>query len=300
MDWKTKIAKIKQNKLKIDKVGKLSINNPRKRIVDVGPSNQDSALQFIVKTSNSLFYFKPILTILKILGVILLIVVFLYLTRNYYYQAFQQKNFTEIISSISSLAITFLTLGLLIVTGRYVKLTSHILQEMRDARILQSEPQVSIYIWPWLKDKEHLEQVYDYLSKVVIRNVGPVQIIDPSLHFEYFPDSGSQSITSGQSIGESNDKSGVVNPGEEITLLWGCQKESIKAYFKSDKKNKPFVILRLRYRDSYAQHYSITQDYDLLGNQEKPNLSMQCEFVSSPSCYRWRISPNGPDIWVTA
>lgn len=299
MDWKNRLERAQKRNSTVPQIGKTKVFSQKKRALDTGASNICSALDFITDIHTDTLKRKYFFGTIVFFSVIACLFSFKVAYTHMFPDLIEFRDTQVIISTFLSFSTVLLTLGLLLVTWKYVNLTGRMLNEMRESRSYETEPLVSVYLWPWLRDKDHPEQVSDYLSKVVIRNVGKVPILDPSLHFEHFPPEGYQSCGSTQSVGDS-DRAATIMPGEEITLLWGCSRESIAAYFKIPKPDQPFTVLRFRFRDQYSQHFSVTQDYLLFGNKESLNLSMQCEFISSPSEYRWRITPYGSDIWVTA
>lgn len=199
-----------------------------------------------------------------------------------------------------SVAMVILTSGLLITTWKYTTLTARMLDEMRSQRQLESEPQITMSLWPWLDEDKNPKTVDDFISRIYIRNVGPVIALDPSLHYDMRDLESDRNKGGSMSVGSGTDVLSI-KPGQEIVLRWGCTKEDLRQYDRGRDSTEPFVTLRLKYRDSWNRPCSITQDYRI-GRSDKPPfmLTLMSEFVATASEPRWRTARDSFGIWVSA
>lgn len=294
MNWGIIKDKIQKGKLKIPLYGKLSFDGGDNRIIDYDIDNECTALEYIVIANKNRFMIKGKDIIYITISIFMLYLMYL---TVWVIPITIKKNSSVDIGDITAIVIMLLTFGLLASTWKYANLTSKMLSEMRESRIHGAEPQVSIYLSPYLSLPEDKELIDNYYSKIIIRNVGQVSIIDPVLHFEYYAERGHLPRVSANAVCDE-ERNGAIKAQEEIILNWDCFKINIEAYCNNHEKEHPFTILRLRFRDAFGQQYSLTQDYDLVEGLNPPHLSLQCEFISSPSGYRWRLAKGKLGIWV--
>ena len=200
----------------------------------------------------------------------------------------------------TSFATVLLTFGLLAATWRYANLTASMLEEMRAGHRYEAEPQVTMSVWPWLEVEKDPKSVFDYITHVVVRNVGRVPILDLSLRDLMAP------LQTGFSSGAGNIGPGdivtTLLPGSETTTFWGCMQQEIDEWReRRHPSRRAFVTLRLRYRDSWNRPCSVTQDYEL-GASEKPpfRITLKCEFVATPTTPRWRQATGRDGLWISA
>lgn len=264
------------------------------RIADLGPAFGPSGFDLITiqkkRTFNTVFLRYALLTLMLII-ITGLVVAFILSTITF-------RGLGRIIidhgATIASIAMIFLTIGLLIVTRRYTITTVSMLTEMRETRKYESEPHLAIYVHPRLQKPQHEDAVDDLQTQILIRNVSNAPVIDPSLYFDHqtpvqmegIP--GPSRTSSVSAIGTPHEVT-VLQPGSEATVIWGCSRRECLEYSKIEDTEAPFVTLRVRFRDSYARILTITQDYGLSGsNSENPHIYLQSEFVSTPTGTRWR------------
>ena len=270
------------------------------RVVDVGGSPGPSASALIDLhriRSKGLRWFKLGAGVTGILAVGLTII-FLWKSTQLSAQAIGPV-LLSYASLGSSIAMVVLTFGLLMATWRYASLTAVMVQEIRSGRQYESEPQVTMSLWPWLQADTNPETVSDYVSRVYIRNVGTVMALDPSLHYDMIDWDSGRHRGGVMSVGPGTEV-GALRPGEQVVLDWWCTKETFELYGSNNSHSNPFVTLRLRYRDSWNRPCSLTQDYRVDGNEAPFLLTLSSEFVATPTQPRWRKSRDGRGFWVSA
>jgi hypothetical protein len=168
-------------------------------------------------------------------------------------------------------ATVFLTFGLLLITWRYVNLTRAIVEEMRETRRREYEPQLVIYAKPWLTKNAQHDGVD---ASLTIRNYGRVPALAVSLRYDLHNGPGS-----------SFEVTDVIAPSEESTFDLSFKTNELENYVTSELQL--FMTLRVSYMDNQANFYTLTQDYGLEG--QRPMLKFQCEYVSTPQGSRWRV-----------
>lgn len=272
------------------------------RIVDIGPDNGLTALDIYSLQRKRELTNKSYLLITIVLA-FLLIVVFLL----WFFWTVSISSAIAVINQygtiLSSIAMMFLTLGLLIATWRYMKLTALIVSEMKESRRFEVEPQISVVIFPWLTKNDDPTIAFKYFTRVIVRNNGKTLALNASMNYSsYTLNETGNLVVGGGTLGLDDSDTGVIQPESEVCVRLGFFKEKIENYSEDKLSNFPFLILRLRFRDSYNQVYSVTQDYtlDKISDSDTALLRLQCEFISSPLTYRWRGKFDGRGIWISA
>jgi hypothetical protein len=170
------------------------------------------------------------------------------------------------IERLSSLAMIFLTLALVIVTWRYVHLTSGIVREMRWARSVESEPLIFMQVRRELEPNNSNDIESRYVTVVTIQNLGRGTAIGLRLLYSYYVfDEDGNLNPGGGAFGDVQS----VAPGEQQIFNWGCNARLVTSY--RSLGNYPFLTLKLFYRDIFDDEYTLTQDYSLFQPDKEVN-----------------------------
>jgi hypothetical protein len=259
------------------------------RLVDLGPSPGPTALDLQkIRRQSEVFRSVRRFFISVCVGAVLLLAMALALREIDSLQAIWRQVVGKLLSDpvgvFSVVATTGLTLALLVVTRRYVDLTSEMLREIREQRVSEIEPQLAVYTVPTLARVTERNSHVDWETEVVVRNIGRSPAFDVRFVEDWFAADRYSSSTSVQITEEPL----TIAPAEEERFYLGVNQKSIEEWPAIEAAGRPSFSVRIRYHDSFFRPYSITQDYGFVGAEGTPQCVLQCEFSSSPSNYRWR------------